>query len=379
MKRNYILSSLLLTISLCSCSSKPSLPEKVDFINKSEKEIIIHTDKQIEMMNSEDIISYVVKNSDTYGKEEYSRPLENNINFDIKTDTGREADKYEIIISENEDLSSSYTFISYSLPLSSYNFKLNTTYYYQVKAYYEEKAFSSDVYSLKVKDTEIRNINVPGVINVRDLGDDIHIKQGLIYRSGQLNYDTKALDPIKSAPTELGKDIMINQLGIKTEIDLRKTKESFSEDEIIGITSSPLGDKVNYVSTPMEYGRKNIFTNPNNVQYIQQFFAVLSDINNYPIDFHCLRGTDRTGALAYVIEALCGYSREHILLDYYLSNLASINTPILAMPFTSDSFYDYEIANEEGETLKEKTMNYLINNVGVSEETLNKIIDILKV
>ena len=148
-------------------------------------------------------------------------------------------------------------------------------------------------------------------------------------------YDANTFE---SEPTEQGK-AALKELGIKTDIDLRKTVSFAGEDEVNGITSSPLGNDVKYVSCPMVYGNQNIFTQSENVPSIILFFETLADETNYPIAFHCLRGTDRTGALAYVLGAMMGMSEEDLLLDYLFSDLANIGNPVLASKIYSDDFF----------------------------------------
>ena len=361
---------------LCSCS--PKIPNEVTFeVDEISSEVIINTDKQREMIDCNSVIDYINQNGSKMGNEEISYPLGAKLSWKAISDTKMKATRYEISYSEEQSMASSLSVSSKKNEVEVDNLKINKTYYYQIKAYYREKAFLSDVSSFTVKDYGIRTLRVPGVINVRDLGDDHHIKQGLIYRSGQFNYDTDEYNPIKSKPTDEGLCVLKDTLKIKTDIDLRKTVESFDDDEVVGITSSPLGSDVNYVSVPMIYGNKNIFTQEDNKASIKTFFETLGNINNYPVIFHCVRGTDRTGALAYVLKALCGFERENLYLDYYFSNYSNISSPVTYLPFSGSAFYDNQINNFEGETLKEKTMNYLVDNIGLTSTQINAVINII--
>ena len=40
------------------------------------------------------------------------------------------------------------------------------------------------------------------------------------------------------------------------------------------------------------------------------------DPANYPIDFHCIAGQDRTGAVAFILNALLGVEEEELYLDW---------------------------------------------------------------
>ena len=147
-----------------------------------------------------------------------------------------------------------------------------------------------------------RNLYVEGVENVRDLAGFGHMKQGMIYRSGRFNEDKQ---DVVVTIGESGIYELNNHLKIKTEIDLRRT----STNEVGGLTdTSVLGEHVKYVQLPMYYGGNNILTFKgkaskddyfyDNPKEIANFFELLADENNYPIDFHCSIGKDRTGCLA---------------------------------------------------------------------------------
>ena len=377
-KNGLALTGILFSLCLTSCGIKP-IPKSVEFsLNGPTEKVKVHTDFQLEMINSNNILQYVMDNNHLFGSEENSYPKPAQLNWTTESDTGRKVDEYIIQVSETEDFLSADEYYSSSEAVEVYNLLPNTKYYWRVHARYKTTIFTSMDSTFETANFSLRNIAAPLVINMRDLGDNSHMKMGLIYRSGQFNYDSNKYGALVSTPSEKGLWVLKQQLGIKTEIDLRKTlSSSFSYDEVVGITSSPLGEEVNYISTPMEYSNKNIFTNDSNKEAIRNFFDALANENNYPVVFHCVRGTDRTGALAYVLKALCGCSREELYLDYFFSNYSLIGTPVGELPFTSENFYDSQINATEGATLKDKTINYLINNVGVSSTTLDKIISIL--
>ena len=225
-----------------------------------------------------------------------------------------------------------------------------------------------------------RNLYLEGVENIRDLGGWGKIKQGLIYRSGRFNEDKE--ESPKASISESGLYEAKNHLKIKTEIDLRRT----STNEVGGLTNkSVLGDDVNYVQLPMYYGGNNILTfvgkasgdtyDYNNPQMIKQFFEILGNQVNYPIDFHCSIGKDRTGCLAYLTEALLGFEEETLYRDYMFTNFA--NAGMCKITDISDK-YGKTISEYEGESLQNKTYKYLNEVVGVSTETLDSVINILK-
>ena len=160
-----------------------------------------------------------------------------------------------------------------------------------------------------------------------------------------------------------------------------------STNEVGGLTNkSVLGDGVNYVQLPMVYGGNNILTfkgkvsgdtyEYDNPAMIKSFFDLLADSNNYPINYHCSIGKDRTGCLSYLLEGLMGFDQEAMYRDYMFTNFADAGMCKLTDVTTryGKTIDDYTV----GETLQEKVYNYLNQEVGVSVDNLDRIIEILK-
>ena len=235
-----------------------------------------------------------------------------------------------------------------------------------------------------------RNLKVDGVENFRDIGGwgkfengayKTFIKQGMIYRSGRFNED-KA-EPVNVTISEDGIKEINNHLKIKTEIDLRRT----SNNEVGSLLDkSVLGDNVKYVQLPMAYGGNNILTfkgklsgdswEYDNPAEIKEFFKVLADENNYPINFHCSIGKDRTGCLAYLVEGLLGFDQETMYRDYMFTNFA--NAGMCKITDITDRYGDTLAKYENGTTINEKIYNYLYEEIGVAKEYLDSVIRILK-
>ena len=139
--------------------------------------------------------------------------------------------------------------------------------------------------------------------NVRDLGgwacDGGTVKYGKLFRGGYV--------------TSADRAVLVGQLGIQHELDLRGANEG-------GLTVSPLGDDVSYTCaaayvwyslTPEDAWRINLRC---------VFDAVT---HNEPVYFHCAAGADRTGTLACVLEGLLGMSQSDIDKDYELTTFYS--------------------------------------------------------
>ena len=298
------------------------------------------------------------------------------------------------------DIERSKKIISYDVGTATtfefFNGQLGKTYHWDVRGIVNgnsEVMYGSSASSFTVSVGEHpgpRNLNIEGVENFRDLGGwgyfdesgnyKTYIKQGMIYRSGRFNED-KQTEPVASI-TENGLKEVDKLLNIKTEIDLRRT----SNNEVGGLTDkSVLGDNVNYVQLPMLFGGNNILTfkgkysgdtyDYDNPAMIKNFFEILADENNYPIDFHCSIGKDRTGCLAYLVEALLGFDQETLYRDYMFTNFA--NAGYCKLEDVTDRYGKTLSDYENGITINEKTYNYLHEVVGLETETLNRVISIL--
>ena len=236
-----------------------------------------------------------------------------------------------------------------------------------------------------------RNVYVDGVENMRDIGgwgkfNDsgqyvTYMKQGMLYRSGRFNEDKET--EVKVSITKDGLYEVNNHLLIKTEIDLRKT----STNEVGGLNNkSVLGDNVNYIQLPMAYNGNNILTfkgkvsgddyEYDNPAMIKRFFEILADKNNYPIDYHCSIGKDRTGCLSYLVEGLLGFSQEHMYRDYMFTNFADAG--MCKITDITDRYGKTIDEYNDGDTLQQKIYNYLNKEVGVSTENLDQVINNLK-
>ena len=381
MKKTYLLALLgTLSFALCACEKVPGDVTYQNVVCPSNIEI--HTELQKGLLETDNYMSYLLSHQNEICRYSNSAPIKTVITWKTETDNGAKAKNQTVELSKNQDFAEVMSFKAQNDSAEIYNLEINASYYGRIASKVKSKYFYSDTFTFVTEESGPRNIFVEGVENFRDLGgfkleNDKIYKQGLIYRCAQLNYDKNDDSPLESQPTTLGKDILNKQLGIKTEIDLRKNGQgSFEDDETVGLKSSPAGSSVKYVQTPMNYGGKNIFTQDINKESIQEFFNVLSKEESYPLMFHCVRGTDRTGALAYVVGALCGASQEDLINDYLFSNFANINQTSYLGTNSIDSLKS-AIDKCEGEDFSSKTKSYLYSTCEISEETCNKIIDIL--
>lgn len=323
--------------------------------------VTLHTKKQDSYLNKPFALMYI----SATGKKELSKPESVTLNW-VYTDD-EPAEKCTVTVSENENMLNPtiYEVTGDSLVLT--NLKIATTYYWTVDA----DGANSAVYNFTTSADAPRNISVDGVANVRDLGgweteSGTRTKQGLIYRCGRLN--ESSVDTVNIEITEDGKNVMLGQLGIKSEIDLRKTEGN----EVGGITSSPLGDTVTYYSCPMEWDGDMLYDNK---EQVLRVFSILADENNYPVIYHCNIGTDRTGMISFLVNALLGVPEDDLIRDYMFSNNANIGGTRKASQMKNSGYYK-AVAAAQGSSLSEKTYNCLVD-LGVPSDQLDKVIEIL--
>lgn len=149
---------------------------------------------------------------------------------------------------------------------------------------------------------------------------------------------------------------MTNALGIRTDIDLRGPHETF------GMTGSPLGSNVRWRHiSSAAYG--NMVTAFGREAFAKAF-AVFLDDGNYPIDFHCIAGQDRTGSLAFILNALLGVDEDELYKDWEATGFWNPKCS-----FRHEGSLDALVAvfrPYPGETLRERVENY-VKSVGFTD------------
>lgn len=353
---------MLFGLVLISCTREKTLEETKedvieDFSNIVVDEIFeIHTKEQKEYLAGDyRYISLYAK-----GVEELSKPNPVTLTWNIEGVEGNST--YKFYLSE-DNFKTQKEYIVSTNSIELFNLKINTPYFW----YVESNGIKTSVKTFKIDATSPRNLNIEGLTNARDLGgyligENKYSNQGLIYRSSRLNENETTTNLI----TEAGIKEMLEVLNIKSELDIRRV----DNNENGGITVSPLGETVKYYSIPMSSGGNCILLNK---EVLKDVFAVLGDEKNYPVVIHCSIGTDRTGAICFLINALLGVSEEDLYKDYLFSNFGNIGKG--RTPSVIDT-YLINVGTASGDSLKEKTFNYLVS-LGVSESDLNNLIKIM--
>ena len=325
-----------LALLICACSKDK---------NKNIEIIDFHTEQQFNYLN--DFFEDVSRYAD--GTEELSKPKGYEVSF--KNPDGL---LYSI------DLSSDVDNRSFKTRDETYvfnNLYLNTKYHYKVYSNSKtiiEKDFCTNTLAP-------RNLDVDGVTNFRDLGghltnDETYTKQGMIYRSARFSENGSDTSLISTK----GRNVVVNELHIKSEIDLRLD----SNNETGGITKSVIDNSVQYFNFPMTFDG-DVFEE--NKEELKNMFDTISLEKNYPFVFHCSIGTDRTGFVAMILNALLDVKQEEIYRDYLFSNFGLIGGSRNASTITT---YLGRFSLYGGLTLKEQVTNYLLS-IGVTQNKIS--------
>lgn len=245
------------------------------------------------------------------------------------------------------------------------NLEIATDYEWVVRAQEGNEIVASARGHFSTEDRAPRFLKVQGVKSFRDIGGrkglgSRRVRQNLIFRSKGLN--SNAIVPDKEHPdrkrepgkcwlTSETKDLIVNRLGIRTDLDLRR------DDETWGMDGSPVGDRVRWIHVSA-HAYDGMPTKDGKAAFAQHF-RVFLDKSNYPIDFHCIAGADRTGSLAYILGGLLGVAEDELWKDWETNVFIDANPDFRhrnRMDFLSKYFNSLP-----GETLADKVEHYVLS------------------
>ncbi|MCQ2794433.1 MAG: tyrosine-protein phosphatase [Bacilli bacterium] len=237
------------------------------------------------------------------------------------------SEEYYFHIANNSEFKNEEIITRTDSELAYSNLIPGKTYYWKIYGNKTDNVLKAGNFT--VNKDNVRWINAPSVGNMRDLGGwDLpggkQIKFGKVFRA-------RNPDEINETDKALLKDT----LGIKTQLDFRKDKapypkkEAFAEGVSYNYYNDGLtyADIINKVENPL-VGPCILPGSPlsgqtlTGIQMFQDIFDKLANPDNYPIYFHCSAGADRTGALAFFIEALLGVTYDDIVRDFELTSFS---------------------------------------------------------
>ena len=266
---------------------------------------------------------------------------------------GSEGKTYTVAISENPDMSGAREYTVTGSSLDVYNLNIGTKYYWQIRCGND----ASLVQTFTTLDGYPRFLKLDGVSNVRDIGGYVtvngkRVRQDLAYRSAQLE-----------SITDSAREIALNELHIRTDLDLR------------GGSTRPLGNTVQHISVPMQW-YEHIFEADMH-EHVRKTMSTFAYEENYPIIFHCSMGRDRTGTTTFLLLGLLGVEEDTLRHEYYASffsqqggfDEAEFPLLIINMNRLTEGLNEY---GNEDSTLSERIEAFLLDT-GVTPEEIRSI------
>lgn len=273
---------------------------------------------------------------------------------------------YTLELSTNEDMSDAESYVTFDNQVTLSYLFMGYDYYYRIYANYEDRIIKSRIFEFSTEYLP-RTVYVDeAVTNTRDWGgyytaDGNRVKQGIVYRGGKMD-----------SITEEGKRVMLQNLGIKTDLDTRGDGEYQA-----GV--SPLGDMVKYVETKGPYYAGSYGVGIDKLEYrdgLCEEIRVFADEDNFPIYVHCSLGRDRTGTICFLINALLGVGEEDLYRDYELSMMSRTGKDERgAEHMVGGAFkalYDFLANSNKNKTLQENAEAFMLY-IGITQDEIDSI------
>ena len=225
-----------------------------------------------------------------------------------------------------------------------------------------------------------RTITMGGIHNVRDLGGyvtsyGVRTNQGLIYRGYYIDDKSGGHGANWSdAADKVQKEVM----KIGYEIDLQKTSETN------GRTVSCLNSEevqcdykcltlVSYASFLQQDSYKNL----------PEVMSIIANSDQKHSYFHCWGGADRTGMLAFFINAICGVSYTDLIEDFELTSQTNNkrchahNDQYAYFPKFLNAFMNEWAGYDDSKTVNENCERWMVDVAGVNPDHIERIREIM--
>ena len=221
-----------------------------------------------------------------------------------------------------------------------------------------------------------RTITMGNINNVRDIGGymtsyGVRTTQGLIYRGYYI--DDKSGGHGVNYTAEAGK-VHEEVMKIGYEIDVQ------SSSEINGRTQSCLSGASYKCLTLVSYEN---FLKQSSYQNLPEVFNILANADQKHVYFHCWGGADRTGMLAFFINAICGVSYTDLIEDFEITTETNNkrchmhNSSSAHFPKFLNAFINEWNGYDANKTINQNCEKWLLEVAGVSAANILKIRQIM--
>ncbi len=210
--------------------------------------------------------------------------------------------------------------------------------------------------------------------NCRDFGglptvDGKHVKYGLIYRGSNIDGLSSDND---------AKDVFLNTMKIKWDIDLRASNEKGSAPTFSGVSKGTQSYSASFDDSNLRSKTKVATT-------LKEIIDAINKDTPEPVYIHCRIGSDRTGYICLLVEALIGVTQNYCDTDYEITSFAG---NVTGTRFRVDDTYGggmYKsgikyIADYSGTSLHEKVYDFVTSSSGlnISKTDVDKFISRMK-
>ena len=313
------------------------------------------------------------------------RGLPRPVSFAWKKAATNDADiRYDLIISRQADLKKPRIFSNITQTTADvWNLRIGTRYFWKVvKKSNGLPIGESPVWSFVTNNTPPRWIKVPGITNVRDIGgwpipDGHAVRQGMIYRSSEMNQHLNI--------TEEGKRVILEDLGIRTDLDLRGMRGKGIAKPVDGFKP----DKIQWINIPIvayhgillgeitkTKGDTTVITIKDCKENYRRIFQLFANESNYPILIHCWGGADRAGTVVFLLNALLGVEKSNLFQDYELTSLSIFADRSCSSEGFQKFLRTLAKFGKDKDDFQKQAENYLLS-IGVTPEEIQAIRSLL--
>ena len=221
-----------------------------------------------------------------------------------------------------------------------------------------------------------RTITMGDIKNVRDIGGymtsyGVRTTQGLIYRGYYID-DKSGGHGVNynAAAGQVQEEVM----KIGYELDLQ------SSSETNGRTQSCLSGADYKVLTLVSYEN---FLKESSYQKLPEVFSILANADQKHVYFHCWGGADRTGMLAFFINAICGVSYTDLIEDFEITTETNNkrchmhNSSSAHFPKFLNAFINQWSGYDANKTINQNCEKWLLEVAGVSAANILKVRQIM--